>query len=187
MSCVVAVVSGDRVLMGADRLYTADSGDAAVRRDPKIFHKGELLIGFAGAVRTGQIIRRYFHPIEGPIRDIAEYIETTFLEAIAKIFKKHGIELDSEQEQADLIVAYQNRIFTIGAGLEVGEPMRPYDAVGCAYAYALGSLYSTEHLPAEERVRLALEAAECYHGFVRGPFLYEWTKPAIDSLPVHAG
>ena len=56
-----------------------------------------------------------------------------------------------------------------------GGAQDPFYAVGCADNIALGAMYATQGkgMNPEERVRLALQAAERYSAGVRGPFAIE--------------
>lgn len=184
MSCVVGIIAGDRVLVGGDSLVADDSGDAVVRRDRKVFRKGDFVIGYAGSIRGGQVLRRKLQLPSGRIGDVAEFVEGKLVDQIRNLFEGHGAIGENGGNDTPILLAYQNRLFTIGDDFHVGESADGYDAIGCAFAYALGSLFSTGHLAPEERVRKALQAAQNYHGFVRGPFVYEWTGPRSEHLPV---
>jgi hypothetical protein len=72
-----------------------------------------------------------------------------------------------------LLVGAYGRLFTAWSDDRVVEALNGYDAVGIGDSAALGALYSTRGLPAEERVMSALLAAERLTGAVRRPF---WVK-----------
>lgn len=58
------------------------------------------------------------------------------------------------------------------------ESVRPYDAIGCGSELVMGSLFSTDPIIDDTKVKLhiALKAAVEFSGGVRGPFTYIASK-----------
>jgi ATP-dependent protease HslVU (ClpYQ) peptidase subunit len=173
MTCIAALADGQNVWMGADSASV--SGLAlTLRRDPKIYRVGEMLIGFTSSFRMGQLLGYKFKP---PVQDaessIEQYMTTVFIDAIRETLKEGGYaRTDSGAEVAGtFLVGYKGRIFRVDSDYQVGENTVPYDAVGCGAELALGALYATEGLACRKRIETALEAAEAFSAGVRRPWV----------------
>lgn len=170
MTVVVGVVSDGTVYMGADSAGIS-GWDLVVRKDPKVFRKGEMLIGFTTSFRMGQLLHHAFEPppVEG---DLSAYMVTTFVNALRDCFKAGGYARKNNEEEAagTFMVGLRGRLFVISDDYQVVEPAHVFAAVGCGSSYALGSLYATRSMSPQTRICLALETAEAFSAGVRGPF-----------------
>jgi len=179
MTCVVGVIGDDAVYLGADSAVS-EGYQVQTLIDKKVFQKGPYGIGFAGSLRVGQLIKyRMRTPTlekkkatKDPVRTLA----INFVDAMRKCLKDGGAarETDHKEEEQEnsFIVTYQNRLFIIDEAYAVCEVHGSYTSIGSGTEYALGSLYSTENsgMNPEERVKMALKAAEAFCGTVQGPF-----------------
>lgn len=179
MTCIVGITNKTRVWLGADSAASDDSGSIETRKDPKIFKKGDFLIGYAGSFRIGQLLRyKFTPPKKGRGRvDIYQYMVSEWMDALRKVVKDAGaIKVEDNLEEmtgCSIMVAYKGRLFIIDEDFQVGEVTHPYAAIGSGAATALGSLYSTNKiitLKPEERIQLALEASSTFCTTVRAPF-----------------
>ena len=173
MTCIAAVVEGDRVFMGGDSA-ASDGCDLVVRADQKVFRNGPMLMGFAGSFRMGQLLRYSFTPPKHARRkDVHRYMVTDFVDAVRDCLKKGGFaQRLNEVEAIDglFVVGYLGRLFTVDTDYQVGEAMDGFAAVGSGSSIASGALYVTSGVSARKRIRNALEAAERYSAGVRRPF-----------------
>lgn len=171
MTCIVGLVDKGTVWMGGDTIGVA--GMLGVqRKDTKVFQRSQYLIGFTTSFRMGQILR-YEGDLPEPPADISHgWMVTEFIKAIRELLKAGGYaKKDSEVESAGcFLVGVGGRLFQIESDYQVGEPMADFDAVGCGAEIALGALHATHGRRPEERIRVALEAAERFSTGVRGPF-----------------
>jgi ATP-dependent protease HslVU (ClpYQ) peptidase subunit len=173
MTCIAAVVEGDRIFMGGDS--AAIEGTAlTVRADQKVFRNGEFLFGFSGSFRMGQLLRYAFVPPKHARRaDVYRYMVTDFVDAIRDTLKKGGTarrEHDVEDFDGRFLVGYRGRLFEVSDDYQVAEAVDGFGAIGCGEDLALGALVVTEGMEARKRIRAALEAAERYNSGVRRPF-----------------
>ncbi|HYH23324.1 MAG TPA: hypothetical protein VD995_32315 [Azospirillum sp.] len=179
MTCIVGLVDNDRVWMGGDSAGVSGL-DITVRADTKVFRNEDMLIGFTNSFRMGQLLHYKLKP---PPRDedadVFRYMVVDFVDAVRACLKDGGWAQRSNDVESGgcFLVAYEGRLFSVQSDYQVGEAIRGYHAIGCGADYALGSLASTEGLPAEQRVRKALECAETFSGGVRSPF-------TVQSLPI---
>jgi len=175
MTCIVGLVDNGKVWMGGDSAGVAGL-DISLRSDPKVFRNGELLIGFTSSFRMGQLLRfRLQPPPRRPDQDLFHYLVCDFVEAVRICLKDGGFAHRSNDVETGgfFLVAAEGRLFSIQDDYQVSEFHRNYHAIGCGATYALGSLHTTSGLPADQRVRKALETAEYFSGGVRAPFTIE--------------
>lgn len=175
MTCIIGMVCGDDVYMGADSAGVS-GWDIVTRKDPKVFFNGEFLIGYTSSFRMGQILRYSFcppKPREGV--DSYKYMCTEFIDTLISTFKDKGFAQinNNEVTGGTFLVGYRGSLFEIDSDFQVGEVLKNYTSVGCGYAYALGSLYSSENSgrSSEDCITIALSAAQEFSAGVRAPFL----------------
>ncbi|WP_213308213.1 hypothetical protein [Paraburkholderia sacchari] len=175
MTCIVALAHGGTVYMGADSA-SSDGWSMIERNDPKIFRVGPFLIGFTTSFRMGQLLG-YSLTVPERRADVEPfaYMCTTFIEAVRSCLKSGGYaSKQNEREEAGVFLCgYEGRIFRIDSDYHVGESLLNFSACGCGQDLALGSLYSTVGLDAEQRVTTALCAAARFSAGVREPFKIE--------------
>ena len=161
--------------MGGDSAVSNEDGDRTLR-SPKVFERGGFLFGVSGEMRVGQLIQ-HVHDVptvtEG--QDVEQFVVRDLCGGLRTFLREHAEELLSSQDEPDdemwqLLVGVQGRVFRICSHLTVTEPATGYDVIGSATPQGLGSLASTEGRSPEERVEVALRAAERHHGGVAGPF-----------------
>jgi hypothetical protein len=180
MTCIVALKvrtgSNPRIVIGGDSAGVAGL-DVKIRRDPKVFKKGEFLIGYTTSFRMGQIIR--FHLSPPPIErgvDLYEYMVTSFVERARTVLKTGGFAevSNSVEKGGSFVVGIRDRLFSIASDFQVAEYEDDFAALGCGEDYALGALevlLANDHLTPENIVTRALQVAAKFSGGVRGPFL----------------
>lgn len=143
MTCIAALVEGNAVWIAADSMCTAGY-DKFPMASSKLIDCGDLVIGFAGQARIGNILRRKFTPPEpGSYEDLVGYIEGRFVDALRQCLKENGDAQDwhgAESHGGDLLVVCQGKIFCIGGDYFASEVSSPYYAVGCGSSYAIGAL-----------------------------------------------
>lgn len=180
MTCIVGLVDGKNVYMGADS--SGISGyDLMLRKDKKIFKKsndhGDLfLIAFSNSFRMGQILKYCFEPPPHlDFIDIHEYMVKDFVSSVRESFTNHGVySRKDEVEDGWILVGIEGRLFTIEPDCQVAETTLPYYSIGCGDSYAKGAMFSNHHLgDPKKRIIHALECSERFSAGVRGPFVVE--------------
>ena len=183
MTCIVALIHENKVLLGGDAAASDDkSGLIFQRTDPKVFKVGQFGIGFVDSFRMGQILQyNWTPPIYKPTagyRNLDKFMRTRFVESIKDAFKEQGYgNFSPGTEDGDLggifIITVQGagRIFTMDSDFHIGEADVQYMAEGAGQELALGSLFSTGSIKTpRKRVRMALDAAAKFNMSVRPPF-----------------
>jgi hypothetical protein len=173
MTCIVGLVSGDSVFLGADSLAVR-GWDKSIRKDPKIYTFGEFTIGFTTSFRMGQILGYSSPPTHPENMGINEYMCTLFVDHCRDVLKTKGFaEINSNREQGGaFLLAYRGRLFRIESDFQVCENACGFDAVGCGDSFALGALHVTPKLDPAKRLYKALQAAEAFCTGVGGPFIF---------------
>jgi hypothetical protein len=173
MTCIVGLLDKGTIYMGADSAGTNENFEQTIRRDEKVFIKGDFIFGCTTSFRMLQLIRYAFTP---PARkegqDAFEYMVTDFMDGLRSCLKTGGFTTVNNGVETGgfFLVGHKGRLFRIECDFQVGENTLPYDADGCGRGYALGSMFATEVLAPTERITKALQAAETFNAGVRGPF-----------------
>lgn len=172
MTCIVGVVKGSTVTIGADSAGV-DGWEVTSRSDSKVFLRGDYLVGFTTSFRMGQLIRYVFEPPAPDDRDQLEFMVMAFIPALRTCLEaggfgkvEHGVATGG-----GFLVGVRGRLFEVGQDYQVGESHHGYGAVGSGSSVALGALAVTARYEPEKRVRAALEAAQRHNMGVRGPFV----------------
>lgn len=171
------------VWIGADSAGTQEDGRLTLRSDPKVFVVGPLLIGGTTSFRMLQLLR--FHlvvPEYTPSHDDDPYrfLVTKVVDAVRDCLKTGGFAArrDEQEEGGSFLVGFAGHLYCIQDDYQVREAAEGYDAIGSGDELALGSLHTTANpwvcFRGEDRVKMALEAAQAHSAFVREPFLIKW-------------
>lgn len=172
MTCIVGLVHGGRVYMGADSAGVAGL-DLQIRSDAKVFRKDWFLLGFTSSFRMGQLLRYSLSvPSRRVDQDVEHYMCTDFVNAARGCLKDGGFASNDNGTEAGgtFLVGYAGRVFAVHGDYQVAEATTGYDACGCGAPFARGALFANGHLKPEDRVHQALEAAAFNSAGVRGPF-----------------
>ncbi len=175
MTCIVGLVHEGSVYMGGDSAGVAGMSLTVVTT-PKVFKKDSFVIGYTSSFRMGDLLQyKFTPPLHDPKLDPRAYMATAFVDAVRQCFKDGGYaKKENEVESGgQFLVGYRGRLFVIDSDYQVNEAAAGYDAVGCGAQIACGALYATRDCEPEERLRIALGAAEQHSAGVRGPFRIE--------------
>lgn len=191
MTCIAAVTDGETVWMGGDSLILFGFGSSlscACSTEQKVFTRHDAegnvwIFGSSGSARRGQVIRHNFTPPVYPHNQGASTrkFDTFLAKDFIPLFQKT---LSAEDKRMYRPRRKHKRLYTktlvgIGGELFVIEHWNYYvfhrkefAAIGSGGLVATGALYATaqtDHSP-QERILLALEAAEAFNAGVRRPF-----------------
>lgn len=171
MTCVVGIVEGERVYIGADAA-AAEGWEVRESKVAKVFVNGLFTIGYMTSFRMGQILQYQLRVApQGPEGEM-EYLVCTFVEVVRECLKVYGFSRveNNVEEGGFFLVGYKGRLYEVAGNFQVNSYADGVMAIGCGREYALGALKALETMPARERVVRALEVAAYYSGGVLGPF-----------------
>ena len=174
MTAIAGLIDNGKVWIGGD---SAGVGGYSLhlRSDPKVFKKGEFIIGYTSSFRMGQLLRYYLTPdTPKEKQDEFEYMVKSFIPSFSQVMKDNGYlktELGRE-ETGTFLVGWRGKLYVIYDDMQVAELATPFAACGCGQDLVMGSLHTTEQfdIKPEERINIALGAAESFSAGVRGPF-----------------
>lgn len=174
MTCIVAWVEKNIVYMGCDSAGIANY-DLTVRTDSKIAINGEMIFGYTGSFRMGQLLK---HSLTVPKitenKNHYEYMCTDFIDAVRNCFKRGGYSKTENGVESGgfFLVGFRGTIYYIESDFQVGMMDIPYFSVGCGSSYALGAcdILKNKNISVENKIKAALEVAYKFSAGVRPPF-----------------
>lgn len=175
MTCIVGLVSDNKVYIGGDSAGVSDY-HYSIRKDKKVFRRGEMIFGVSGSFRMGQILRYSFDiPIHLEGVDDFTYLCTDFIDGVIDSFTKKGYceVINGVAGGGFFLLGYRGNLYQIESDFQVAQVIKPFDACGCGEQYALGAMDIVVHdktLTPEEKVIKALEVSESFCSGVRKPF-----------------
>jgi ATP-dependent protease HslVU (ClpYQ) peptidase subunit len=176
MTCIAGIVDKGKVYIGGDSLGN-NSGSIVGLVGGKVYHNGEFLIGGCGAHRLNNLVRYSFEPpTPAEEVDLDEYMATAFVDELRSCLTDGGyicIEEKKESIEGMLMVGFRARLYVIDGQFAAVRPLDNFAAIGSGSDIALGALFATKGGKPEERLKVALEAAEHLDDSVRSPFHIE--------------
>lgn len=179
MTCIVGTVSKGKVWIGGDSC-ASDGSEKVARKDPKVFELGNMVIGYAGSFRFGQLLRYKFAPPgKKDDQEDYEYLVTDWLDALRHTCKEGGLTKVEDNEEtlpdSSAIIGYNGRLFVLDSDLNLGEPVTNFYAIGAGSAVAFGALNASwvlsKKMQPRRRLTLALESASMFAVGVEPPFV----------------
>lgn len=165
MTCIVGLVSNNKIYLGSDSRATAGN-HVVPSKVNKIFKKNdEIMMGIAGYVRVSDVLRSLFIvPPKPESKTDLDYLQVEFvnsiracLESVKIIINDSGMAMMGD---SSMILVYKNKLYNIDNSFSVME-FPEYTCIGSGQDYAYGSLETTSKMKVSgrKRVELALEAA----------------------------
>lgn len=184
MTCIVGYIETKQkiIVMGGDSCVSTQShAESLSKAWPKVFKRGEFLIGCSGYVRLLNILSQKFEPPKHqPDVSVDKYMVGPFTDAVRTALKDAGLaEKDKERESGGgvALIGYRGRLYKLDWWYQLIEYATQYASVGSGEQYALGALAVTEQLKNKKQaVKLALETAARFCPSVAGPFVIETVR-----------
>ncbi len=172
MTCIVGLVHEDEVYIGGD---SASVGGWVVHETslPKVFRRGEFIIGYTTSFRMGQILQYNLKIPQKNGGSDQKFMVTVFAEAVRECLKDYGFAetKDNTESGGQFLVAFNQQLYYIGSDYQVNSYKEGYTAIGAGVEIALGALYAPTILTnPRERVKMALSAAAHHSIMVVPPF-----------------
>ena len=169
MSCLIAYKSGNKVYLGADGAATEEDGDIRPIKTKKIFRVGDYLIGYAGSIRSGQIVQTIDPPES--IEELVEAIRTKMEEFGCLAVTDASTSLT----QSCFIIIYKDNIYELLSDFQLNEVDGNFTTIGCGAPYAYGAMHviQEEDSSPSQKIAKALKVVSNYHAAVRPPYMVE--------------
>lgn len=177
MTCVVAYKEDDCVYMGFDSIGMDNDCNYMIRKDPKVFINDEILYGFVGSFRMGQILMYSFKRPDHAsyLNNFKEYIYGPFIDELIKCFKNKEIIKDDNGEIScgNFMFAFKGILYEVQDDFQIAEHDLHYNSLGIASHYALGALKILEgkKINVVKRLTTALETSAFFSAAVRKPYI----------------
>ena len=187
MTCIVVLVSNDgTVVMGSDSGGFSDDSKE-IRVEPKVFQVGQIVFGFCGNFRIGQLLQYGLSDACEKLQVIFDdehffkHLILEFVPKLQKLMKKHGCVKNDDglkTMDAEIVMGLHGRAFKIENNFQISE-IKYFDAIGSGSASALGALdmlyvYGSNDycggLTAYDAAMRALETAKKMSPYVAEPF-----------------
>lgn len=173
MSCVVGLISENKVWIGADGIATTEDGEKRPIVINKITRNKKYIFGCTGSVRVARLLSpKMFEPPE----------DIDFLpDALIKLLADRGTLVTTEQNTvampSNILVACKsdNRLYEVMIDFQLNEILGDYTAIGSGSSYALGAFKALEKIKMKpkERMSLALDAASEFLVSCGPPYTFE--------------
>jgi len=181
MTCIVGFLDekNSEVYIGADSLGGCGHS-VTTRKDPKVFINEDYIMGFTSSFRMGQLLQFASLPKmkHEDMSNTYKFMVTKFIPCVRELFKNSGYSKISNNEESggNFLVGLNGCLFSVEEDFQVSVPHEVYEACGCGYDLARGSLYTSQNSSIvsekpKSKVKLALESASNASGFVGAPFL----------------
>ncbi len=161
--------------MGGDSAFHNDE-EIWIQRDPKVFRRGDVLIGVCGTGRFEALMR---YAVDVPRyrkgTDPAQWANIDLAYEIRKAHINDGYasEAGAFVIDAQALVGVAGELFVMEEDLCFWRMAEDYAAIGSGQGPARTSLHETAKLQPRTRLKRALERAAKETTGVRPPFVYE--------------
>lgn len=175
MTVIVGLVGpAGSIYMGGDSAFSdMTTHEIVACSNRKVFVNGPFVIGFAGSARVGDVLRYSLVPPKHPRGcDAARFMRTVFVDTVRETFRKAGLYRKDEPEEVDatVLIGYRRGLYVLDADLHIHEVIDEFAAIGSGGSVASGAMAVSHGVPARQRIKAALEAAERFTVSVRRPF-----------------
>lgn len=176
MTAIVGLVHKGHVWMAGDSAYSTDD-EVWIQRDPKVFRRGDILIGTCGLGRYESVMRYLVDiPRFKKGTDPVQWVNVELAYEIRRAHTNDGYVHDSgafEIKECQALIGVAGELFVLDSDLCAWRTLCGYAAIGSGEGPARSSLHETEKLQPRTRLKRALERAAAETTAVRPPFTYE--------------
>lgn len=180
MTSIVALIQDGITYFAADSLVVSVPSDyhdggvsQTVRNEPKVFKKQDMLFGYSGSVRMGQLLQYQLEiPEYASGTNKLKYLVSKFIPALQACLSDG--DFGREGLGGNILLSLEGELFTVGKGYAICNTADSYEAIGKSSEVATGSLYTSTYLdlPPLKRLYLALKSTERHTCVVCAPFMY---------------
>jgi ATP-dependent protease HslVU (ClpYQ) peptidase subunit len=175
MTCIVGISRGGKVWLGGDSAGVDGSHNLSVVTQPKVFRKGEYLIGYTTSFRMGQILEHSVSLPDPPSNDEAlfSFMVSQVVEVVRSAFCQAGFSsvINNSHSGGTFLIGVKGRLFSVRDDFAVIEDSSGVAACGCGAAYALGAMVATPTVASVKYILTAgLKAAAKLSSGVVAPF-----------------
>ncbi len=180
MTCIVAIKDGKTLYFGADsKAGSPTTGEGYSATTPKVFRKGEYMVGYTISFRAGQVLHHDVDwpapPADLPADQLESFMVREVVPRLRNALRDAGALKTSEgvDQGAHFVIGLRGQLFSVGLDFSATGLVDDYMAIGSGRHHAYGALHALAGLQMapEERIQRALAAAAQYTMNVGAPFL----------------
>lgn len=164
MTCIAAIVDKKGVGHIACDSVGSNSFTRSFYSTRKIFSVGNVLFGFTGSYRLGQLLQyRLELPQAHVDQNLEQYMNIGFIDSVRSTLKDHGylhVEDNEESLEGEFLVVFSGRIFTVQSDLSILESMDKFEATGSGEDYARATMHCLTAFGVEDSHLILTEAIE---------------------------
>ena len=176
MTIILGVQYEGKVYMGGDSAVVIGGHALRLTATPKVFKRGDFLIGVAGDARLCKLIK-----YNTPLPSEAEPLDGDYTRIIAE-FSDNIIECCAENGAAsedsgqifiegDIIIGYKGVLYHLDPSMAVTITQNGVEAIGAGNEVGLGAYAALpSKMSVENRILKAMEISQQYKTGVRAPF-----------------
>lgn len=142
MTCIIGYEYNGTTTIAGDS--AAISSWMITQHHPKVFQLGEMVIGYAGSFRMGQLIQHCFEYPPLPTTGADErYFVREFVPALRKLFEDGGYGKkggDSGDEGGTFMIGVQGKLFAIESDYQLVSTPTGILAIGVGREFAVGAM-----------------------------------------------
>lgn len=176
MTCIASYRdSFGNIYMGGDSIAFNEYTYITLN-SPKVFIKSNMIFGFAGWLRMGQILQYDFDIPEHP-KDMDDYayLISVFIDSLITKYedKKYANVSDNViTAPGTFLLGYNKKIYKIEDNFQIIETNKNYESTGCGEDFALGAFWSMDKKKIDpiKRIENALLCASEF-SLVKKPFI----------------
>lgn len=170
MTVIIGFIDKSKVYIGGDRL-ASNNYYKAEAAEPKVFKKGEFIIGYTSSFRFGEILQYGFNPPyhSKDIETDKEYMVTHFIPEVRKSLEdgKYS-KSDADGKSGVAIIGYRNKLYTLQEDWSIIEYLSGVHTTGAGAEYAQGAMSALRNLDmtAENKIKEAIRITSEHCPFV---------------------
>lgn len=176
MTGIAGLVQDGRVWLVGDSASVGDRHYLQLVAEPKVFVRDQMAFGFTSSFWMGRIIQHRLViptlPSDLTAANIDRWMATEFADALRGSFRDAGyLKVENTREEGgQFLVGVAGLLYCFDDDFHASRMLPGFTACGSGVSVILGSLFSTDGRPPEDRLLTALRAAENFTTTVRSPF-----------------
>ena len=145
MTCCIAYKTNEKIYFAADSAGTDEDGVQETRSDPKIFKIDNVLFATDSSFRMRDVLMyNLILPRKSRNETIDKYVRSKLISVIRNLLIDNGVCTktdDCDQNcPGNILIGIKDKIYKIESDFQVGEVIRPYNAIGSGSREALAAL-----------------------------------------------
>jgi len=177
MTCIVGLIKGRTVWLGADSASTDTQFHKTIIKDPKVFVRGRIGLGVCGYPKVMDALSSGIDMPEQSCNDdrafLVNELVPTIRDGLVRLDAAFRDEKTSEIVfNGEALLAYNGKLYKLQSNFQLIQARAGFDTTGSGGDLAMGSMASTAHVRnPKKRILMALEAASANNAGCAPPYV----------------